>query len=438
MGEAPHPGLHARPESPPRPGGARSELREALDLLRSRRFGTFWFASLLSNIGTWAQQVAEPWLLLSVGASPFLIGLDSFAMNAPVWLLTLVGGVLADRRDRRHVITLFQSIQMLCPAMIVVLIAKGSVPPLSIVALSLVVGITDALSMPSFQSIVASTVEREQIGAGLALNSTQFNLSRILGPAIAGVLMATAGAIACFALSAASYVPFIAVALWILPRRSGELVETGPVRLRDLFAGITDIVRAPHVRGALLTVLTTGVLSAPLMTFSPVLVRKALHGDATQFSAVVGCFGVGGLLGATGLLAVPRRQDRRLWSSHLAIAHGVVVVLAALSPSYVVLPVLMVLAGTAMAASNISANSLLQATASPRLLGQTVSLFMLATRGGLSVGALLTGLAVDALGVRHALLLDGVLAVVVHFTVRRAWLRAKVPGAAPSGVTLPG
>src|SRR5450432_1846043 len=94
-------------------------FRESIALLRTRRFGTFWFASLLSNIGTWAQQVAQPWLLLTLGASPFLIGLDSFAMSAPVWALTLVGGVLADRGDRRRVITLFQSIQMLCPMLIV-------------------------------------------------------------------------------------------------------------------------------------------------------------------------------------------------------------------------------------------------------------------------------------------------------------------------------
>src|SRR5471032_564337 len=104
-------------------------FRESLALLATRRFGTFWVASLLSSIGTWAQQVAEPWLLLSLGASPFLIGLDSFAMNAPVWLLTLIGGLLADRADRREVIALFQSIQMLCPTAIVVLLLIGSVHP---------------------------------------------------------------------------------------------------------------------------------------------------------------------------------------------------------------------------------------------------------------------------------------------------------------------
>ena len=102
-------------------------FRESLGLLTTRRFGTFWFASLLSSIGTWAQQVAEPWLLLSLGASSFLIGLDSFAMNAPVWLLTLVGGRLADRSDRRRVIASFQSIQMPCPTAIVLVLVTHSV-----------------------------------------------------------------------------------------------------------------------------------------------------------------------------------------------------------------------------------------------------------------------------------------------------------------------
>ncbi len=104
-------------------------LRASLSLLGTRRFGTFWFASLLSSIGAWAQQVAEPWLLLTLGASPFLIGLDSFAMNAPVRLLTLAGGALANRSDRRRVITVFQSIQMLCPVAIVALLCTGVIRP---------------------------------------------------------------------------------------------------------------------------------------------------------------------------------------------------------------------------------------------------------------------------------------------------------------------
>jgi MFS family permease len=216
-------------------------FRESMGLLTTRRFGTFWFASLLSNIGTWAQQVAQPWLLLSLGASSVLIGLDSFAMSAPVWVLTLAGGVLADRADRRRVITRFQSAQMLCPILIVALLLAGTVRPWIIIVLSLVVGITDALSMPSFSSIIPSIVEREQIGAGLALNSTQFNLSRIAGPALAGVLMASVGAIGCFVVSAVSYVPFIGVALFILPRGKTARSASDPFDSRHPYAGIRNI-----------------------------------------------------------------------------------------------------------------------------------------------------------------------------------------------------
>jgi predicted MFS family arabinose efflux permease len=190
-----------------------SAFNQSLRLLSTPRFGTFCFASLLSNIGTWAQQVAEPWLLLSLGASSFLIGLDAFVEAAPVWVLILAGGILADRADRRRVIATFQTIQMLCPALLVVLLMTNTVEPWIVVALSLVVGITDALSMPSFQTIVPSLVRRDQIAAALALNATQFNLSRILGPALAGMLMASVGTIGCFAANAASYLPFIGVAL---------------------------------------------------------------------------------------------------------------------------------------------------------------------------------------------------------------------------------
>jgi predicted MFS family arabinose efflux permease len=398
-------------------------FRESLSLLATRRFGTFWFASLLSSIGTWAQQVAEPWLLLTLGASPFLIGLDSFAMNAPVWLLTLAGGALADRSDRRRVITLFQSIQMLCPTAIVVLLIAGVIKPWMIIALSVVVGVTDALSMPSFQSIVPSIVTREQIGPGLALNSTQFNLSRILGPSIAGVLMSSVGAMACFVVSAVSYIPFIGVALWILPRWTPPPASSGAPPQSRLLAGIGEILRQRELRGALLTVLATGVLCAPLMTFIPVLVKAVFHGSAGHFSAALVAFGAGGLLGAAALLAIAPSVDRRRLSSAFALAYGVLLILLAFNAWFWGMMPLLVLAGAAMTISNTAANSLLQATADPHLLGRTVSLYMLAVRGGISIGALLTGVAVSLLGVQHALLVNGVIAVLVQLAVARMWFR---------------
>jgi predicted MFS family arabinose efflux permease len=404
-----------------------ANVRDSLSMLGQRRFGTFWFASLLSSIGTWTQQVAEPWLLLTLGASSFLIGLDSFAMNAPLWVLILVGGLLADRYDRRRVIALFQGIQMLCPVAIVVLLAGGQIHPWMIIVLSVVVGVTDALSMPSFQSIVPSIVERDQIARGLALNSTQFNLSRILGPTIAGILMSSIGALSCFVVSAVSYVPFIGIALWILPRWTPSAPHPVTGAAPRHFAGIREIARQPYLLGALGTIFATSVFCSPLITFIPVLVKGEFHGDASRFSIALASFGAGGLLGAAILLGLAPTADRRRWSSLSALSYGAVLAGVAIIPWFWGLPILLVVAGALMTVVGTSVNTLLQFNVRPQLLGQVVSLYMLAVRGGFSVGALLTGFAVDAIGIRQTLMLDGLMAMLAQLILLRSWLKAPLP-----------
>jgi MFS family permease len=384
----------------------KTAFRESLALLMTRRFGVFWVASLLSNIGTWAQQVAQPWLLLSIGASPVLVGLDSFAMNAPVWVFTLVGGVLADRADRRRVIAGFQSLQMLCPILIVALLLAGRVRPWIIIVLSLIVGITDALSMPSFSSIIPSIVKREQVAAALALNSTQFNISRIAGPALAGVLMASVGAIGCFVANAVSYVPFIGVALLILPRDKARRAPDS-FDPRHPYAGFRAIACLPRLRGALLTAFFSGLLCGPLVTFCPVLVREVFHGDAGQFSLAVSAFGFGGVVGAVGLLAVDAKRDRRHLSSWFAVALGLSLVAAAGTPWFSMLVAILVLAGIATSVTNTSANTVVQTSTTPELGGQAVSLYMLAIRGGGALGSIATGFSVNLLGIRDALVIIG-------------------------------
>ena len=403
------------------------EFKRALSLLLTPRFGTYFVATLLSNVGTWSQQVAEPWLLLSLGASPFLIGLDTFVQSAPALVLILAGGMLADTGDRRRVITTFQAIQMMCPVTLVALLLTGTVVPWMVIALSLIVGITDALSMPSYQTIAPSIVRHDQIGTAIALNASQFNLSRILGPTLAGILMASIGAIGCFLANALSYVPFIAVALWILP--PGRSVPRQNERLdrHSLFLGLRRVLTTPHMRGALLTTLTTSLMCGPLVILCPVLVRDILGGDASEFSLAIGAFGVGGLLGALALLGFEAEHDGRKLSTGFAAVSGGMTALAAINPWAHILPLLLMLAGFSMAVSNTSANSLLQATAPSRLRGRTVSLYMLAMRGGLSIGGLLSGMSADILGVRYALLVNGVLAFVAHVVIGRQWTRFPLP-----------
>jgi len=295
--------------------------------------------------------------------------------------------------------------------------------------------VTDALSMPSFSSIVPSIVEPRQIASALALNATQFNLSRILGPALAGVLMASVGAIGCFALNAASYLPFIWVAIWILPPPSRGPAPEASFDRKHFFAGIREIAASPQLRGPLLTVMLTSMFCGPLIVFCPVLVKNVLGGNVGDFSTAIGAFGIGGLLGAIALLGVPPGRDRKRISSWFAAGYGVAVVAVALNGFIWGLPLLLMAAGLAMTVSNTSANSLLQAIAPARLRGETASLYQLAMRGGLSIGSLLTGLLVTGFGLRQALLTNGILAIVAQCAVLRLWLKSSGAAKGRSGPT---
>ncbi|WP_200914638.1 MFS transporter [Bradyrhizobium viridifuturi] len=340
------------------------------------------------------------------------------------FLLILAGGMLADNADRRWVVAKFQAIQMLCPVALVVLMLTHLIEPWMVIVLSLIVGITDALSMPSFQTIAPSLVRQDQIGSAIALNATQFNLSRILGPALGGLLIASVGAISCFVANAASYLPFIAVAIWILPPGSANPDPDRSLDRHQLLLGLRRIVASDYMRGALTTVLVTSTLCGPLIVFCPVLVKEILHGDSTQFSLAIGAFGIGGLLGAVVMLGVEPGRDKRQLSTAFAAAYGAMTAIAAVNPWTSVLPLLLVVAGFCMSISNTAANALLNAAAPARLRGRTISLYMLAMRGGLSFGGLLTGLSADLVGVRYALLANGIMAVTVQLILGRRWLHA--------------
>ncbi len=265
------------------------------------------------------------------------------------------------------------------------------VRPWHVILLSVIVGITDALSMPSFSSIVPNIVERSQIGAAYALNSTQFNLSRILGPALAGVLMVQLGALACFGVNTLSYVPFILVALWILPPRPPPPLKEGERRFGNPFAGLGEVLSKPRLRNALLVSLVTSLTASQIVTFAAVLVQDVFNGNASHLGAALSAFGVGGLIGAVALLALEGRIPRWRLSSGLAIGYAFVVIAASQTSWFPLLMLLLVAGGATMTMSNTSVNTMLQTTARDDLRGQASSLYMLAMRGGLALGSLITG-----------------------------------------------
>jgi len=378
------------------------------------RYRLFWVSSLFSNMGTWMQQIGQPWVLLSLSSSPFWIGLDSFALNAPSLVFTLWGGVLADRLDKRKTILVFQSIQFLCVLVMVLLLFLGLLKVWIIVLISFLVGLTDALSMPSFQSIIPSLVSKKDIPRAVSLNSTQFNLSRILGPAVAGIVIVRFGAITCFGSNAASYIPFFLSLYFIYPKGSASFKKEPSASrpISQLHEFRTFLIR-PEIRLPLLITFLNSLFCGPLITFCAVLIKNNFHQDLGNFGGAMTAFGVGGLLGATSsFFPLPPTYRRNEIASGMALLTALVVLLISFTDSIYLLLMLLVFAGASLTAGNISVNTFLQENSANTARGRLVSLFQLALSGGLSLGALLTGFIVARFSISTALAVNGSLAFI--------------------------
>ena len=395
---------------------AQSKDQVSKSFLSSRKYILFWVSSLFSNIGTWMQNTAQPWIVLSLSNSPFLVGLDSFAMNAPGLIFTLFGGLLADRYDRRKIVLFFQTIQFLCVITMVVLLVLGWLKVWMIIIISFLVGLTDSLSMPSFQSVIPSLVNPKEIPRAVSLNSTQFNLSRVLGPAIAGIVIVRFGAVACFSANAISYVPFFLSLYFIYPRRRDKIkkesIEGQPIAQLNEFK---KLLLNPLIRLPLLTTFVTSMFCVPLVSFCSVLIKNVFHSEVSNFGGAMAAFGLGGLIGAaTTFISLPESLKRNKLAAFTAIFLGCLVVAVALNHSLDLLFVLLVFAGTALTITNISVNTFLQENATNNIRGRIASMFQLALTGGISVGALLTGFTVSKLNISTAFLINGSVAIVLQ------------------------
>jgi MFS family permease len=404
-----------------------ASFARTLRVFRSRNFAILWVGNLLSNTGSWMQQVAEPWLVLRLSGSPTLLGLDSFAIDAPVWFFILLGGLLADRRDRRRVALFFQTLQLACPSILIALLLTGHIKVWHIIVLSFVVGLTDALSMPSIAALIPSSVPKSIVADAVAVNSAQFNASRVLGPFVAGIVLSAIGVTACFALNAASYVPFLVAIFFVrLPKPTPS---SDPASDGTILEAFRTIVRVPTLRRALLKVLISSLFCAPLVTFTPVIVRDVFHLGSSAFGAALSMFGIGGLIGAATVLPIHDDAKRQVFASVAALILATMTVGIGVDHSYPLLLVLLLFAGAAMVASNTAANSILQGSIDGHLRGRVASIYTLALRGGAPLGNLATGVVVSHWGTHPALLINGSLAFLSHAFLIRVIRRRRLANA---------
>ncbi len=412
--------------------GSGRGVSEMFRALRHRNFLLFWSGAFLSNTGTWMQAVAQGWLVLTLSNSPFWLGFDGFMGTAPGLLLTLAGGVFADLMDRRTLLIYTQIVAGLTALTLGILVVTHVITVPMILALSFVTGCCLAIAGPSYMALVFDLVDRKDLANAVALNSTQFQLARVLGPVFAGVGFKLFGVAGCFFANAGSFV-FVIIGLKMVRFDRPEKVEGAPVRsmkdkgafINDLVEGFRYVHKRPRVSILLVVSAVTSLFGAPYISMTPVFARDVFHLGETGLALLMGTAGAGALSGALFLayLGDFRRKGWFVLGGDFAFA--VCLICFSLSTNVAVSLIFLFLLGFGIVCSVAVSNTLLQKLVTDEMRGRVMSMFMLSFIGAMPIGNLIAGAAAHRFGVQHTLATGGLIIAVfvVVVAVRNPKLR---------------
>jgi MFS family permease len=418
---SPHAAPAAVPEECP-PPFEHPFLQRTLAAFTYRDFRVLWFGAFASTVGTWMQKVAQSWLVFDLTQSTFYLGLDDFLGQLPILLFTLIGGVIADRHDRRQLLLGSQYIQMMTAFALAALVFWNYVQIGHILALSFVVGLAQAFGGPAYQSLIPTLVHKKDMANAIALNSIQFNLARVFGPLLAGVALAF-GTAACFALNGLSFVVVI-IALMSLQVRHIRPAERKPI-LHELRGGLSYARNQPAIVSLTVLAFLTTFLGLPLLTFLPVFAREIFHGDVGAYTQMMAYSGSGAVVGALVIAWLGRFKHMGLTLLLIQCAFGALIAAFALSRVWWWSALLLFLTGAALIAVFSLTASLVQLIVPDNLRGRVVSIYMVAFRGGMPLGSLAGGYAASLSSAPQVLAVNGALVsfVAVYFLIRSHGVR---------------
>jgi MFS family permease len=384
--------------------------------LSHRNFRLFWIGAFLSNVGTWMQAVAQGWLVLQLTNSAFWLGLDAFMATAPGFVFTLVGGVFADLIDRRRLLLYTQVVAGIAALALAALIATGSINRWMVLGFSFVTGCCMALASPSYLAMTYDLVGREDLTNAIAMNSTQFQLSRVVGPALAGVAFRTLGLAGCFFANGLSFIAVI-VALWMV-RTEGHTAPAHSVRDRralwsDLTEGFRYVRNRPRVSALLTLSAVNSLFGAPYFSMVPIYARDIFRLGETGLAVMMGTSGAGAFLGAL-LVAYLGDFRRKGWFVlGGAIVFGVSIMGFALSSTLTLSLIFLFTLGFALVVSVAITNTLLQKLVTDRMRGRVMSMFLLSFMGTMPIGNIIAGAASNEFGPQYTLAIGGFVVTVV-------------------------
>ena len=371
-----------------------SNLRATLDdrfrALHHRNFRLFWIGQLVSVVGTWMQTVGQGWLMHRLTDSAWMLGLLAFTQFVPVTLFSLWAGVVADRVDKRRMILITQSLAATQALLLALVVTGGMVKPWMVLVLAFVFGTINAFDLPARQSFLVEMVGKEDLPNAIALNSAAFNAARVLGPAVAGIVVALVGEAWCFWINAVSYLAVIAMLLRMDLVARAAAVGAGAAA-ESLMEGVRYVLATPPVRNLLILLGVMCSLGFQYMTLLPVYARQILRTGSEAYGLMVSAFGLGSLLSA---IVLTRRQDRWRLRRNLQLALTTAAVGMAVFAWSRVLPLTLVMgfaSGFGLILYVASTNVLLQLSIEDRFRGRVMSLYTFMFIGTAPIGALTAG-----------------------------------------------
>lgn len=375
--------------------------------LRHRNFQLFFAGQLISLVGTWMQIIAQSWLVYRLTGSSLLLGSVGFASQIPVFILAPIGGSVADRHNRHRLVVATQSVMMVLAFLLAWLTLTGRIHVWHIFVLAALLGVVNAFDIPARQTFIFDMVGKEDLMNAIALNSSMFNGARVVGPAVAGILVASVGEGWCFFINAVSFIAVIAGLLMMRVRKPDPYLGVKST-LENVIEGFQFARHAAPIRALLLLVGLVSLVGMPYSVLMPIFADQILHGGARGLGILMGATGVGALIGALALASKHGLRGLGKWVAVTSGAFGVSLIAFAFSKSFWLSAALLVPAGLTMMVQMASTNTLIQAMVPDQLRGRVIALYSMMFMGMAPFGAFFAGAIAHKIGAPWTIAIGGI------------------------------
>ena len=399
-------------------------LPRGLRALSHRDYRLFWFGQALSRIGTWMQSVGQAWLVLEITGSPFKLGVISTLQFTPVLAFSFLAGVISDRMSKRRLIMIAQIVMMVQASVLTLLVWSGHVAYWHVAVLAAVYGIANSVDMPARQSYVVELVGKDDLMSAIALNSAVFNSARIIGPAIAGLLIAAYGVGTAFFINALSFIAVL-VALAAMRIEGAPRPGARATVREEVMEGVHYAVRTPAITLVLSLLLFVSFFVINFNVVVPLLARDALNQGAHGYGLLMSSLGVGAVLGALGVASAGLRRPSMPLILVAAMVASLGVFTLSLVGSVPLAAAVLMVTGVAQIVFTSSVNSTIQVTVPDTMRGRMMSLYVFVFVGVTPFGSFLMGTLAESFGIKTACAVGGALGLTAVLVLAALWRRGR-------------